>query len=323
MSTPADYRQNLIYWAHFLNSVRQFFISEQLLEVQTPTLVLSPGSEPYLDFFSTQKKLGSQEQILYLPPSPELSLKQLIPYVDQGLFEIRTCFRNNEASDWHRTEFFMLEWYRIGYQLSDLIQMTLRFLKATYQAMPNTIHFEWPAMIPQKTIAELFQEIYQFDLQPSTSTLELQILVKKHQLRELPEATFDDLFHYLMLEKIEPYLAQFPIVVVKSYPPSQAALAQLNSFGWAERFEIYSFGVELGNAYYELTDPAIQANRFQVDNQLRKSLGRPAVPLNPDFMAAYQGFPQMFSGIAFGLERWFMILQNKKQIHFWSPLFKF
>lgn len=321
MTTRADYRQNLISWSKFLKSVRHFFEGEQLLEVQTPTLVVSPGSEPYLDFFLTHKFYGQRQQSLYLPPSPELNLKQLISQVDLGLFEIRTCFRNNEGSDYHRTEFFMLEWYRIDYQLNELIEMTVRFMHWTYQACSEPPPFLWPNEIPQITIAELFLEIYNFDLKPTTSLADLQRLIQEQELRPLPEATFDDVFHYLMLEKIEPYLAQFSIVIVKSYPPSQAALAQLDDQGWAERFEIYSFGVELGNAYFELTDKETQLTRFESDNQLRFYLGRPIVPLDPGFIEAYEFFPKKFSGIAFGLERWFMILQNQKTIHFWSPLF--
>jgi lysyl-tRNA synthetase class 2 len=173
-------------------------------------------------------------------------------------------------------------------------------------------------------IQDLFRMLCQFELTPSTSSKDLFLLAKNHGLSVKESWAFDDLFHLLMIEKVEPYLKSQNLVFVTHYPPSQAALSKLDEEGWAQRFEIYLNGVELANAYCELTDPVEQVNRHKKDNRQRALLGRPEVPLDSEFILALQkGLPDPVSGIAFGLERFFMILNQEESIHFWSPLWRF
>ena len=315
-----DLRHSLKQWSDFLGGVRAFFAQEHILEVQTPTLVVSPGSEPFLDFFTTQKIVGSRCQSLYLPASPELSLKKLVAQGAGSIFEMRACFRNNEDSERHRCEFFMLEWYSVGAQFSDLKTQVWRFIQATY-AQCESPAFALPKGIETWSIAELFRQCYQFELQPQTSAKELFDLAQQQGLQVADDWSFDDLFHLLMITRVEPFLATKSLALVELYPPSQAALAKLNANGWALRFELYASGVELANAYEELCDLSIQQARFEADNQLRVQLGRAPVPHDPDFWKAYGQFPDPFCGIAFGLERWFMLLRGHSSIHQWSPLF--
>jgi lysyl-tRNA synthetase class 2 len=312
-------KSQLIAWNQYLKRVRSYFDQNGFLEVNTPTLVKSPGSEPFLDFFETQEIWGQQSQKKYLPASPEISLKKLLGYNLGNIYEIRTCFRNQECSPIHRTEFFLLEWYSPELDLFQLIQQSFDFIK--YVA---TGSLELPEKPKCLRIQDLFQMLCQFDLTPSTSSKDLFLLAKKQGLSVEESWGFDDLFHLLMIEKVEPYLKSQNLVFVTHYPPSQAALSKLDEMGWAERFEIYINGIELANAYRELIDPVEQVNRYKKDNRQRVLLGRPEVPLDFEFILALQkGLPDPVSGIAFGLERFFMILNQEESIHFWSPLWKF
>lgn len=309
-------KQNLLAWSKYLNSVRRFFEQRHFLEVQTPTLVTSPGSEPFLDFFETEQKWGQEVSKRYLPASPELSLKKLLSYDVGSVFEIRSCFRNQEGSNYHRTEFFMLEWYAVGLDLNGLVAQSFEFLLETgiKTILPNV-------QLQCYSVKGLFEEVLDFDLKPDTDARALYGLSQRYNLVTGEDWGFDDLFHLIMLEKIEPFLKLKGLVYVKEYPPSQAALSRLNSGGWAERFEIYLHGVELANAYFELTDSKEQTRRHHLDNTQRVTLGRPEMPLDSELVRALEGsFPKRVSGIAFGLERYFMLLNQRESIHFWSPL---
>jgi len=311
-------KSKLLAWSQYITHVRQCLSHQGLLEVHTPTLVTSPGSEPFIDFFETVQFWGQAQEKKFLPASPEISLKKLLSYHVGSIFEIRSCFRNQEGSKLHRTEFFLLEWYSVGLNLNQLMLQSYNFMKTIAS------HYQFE-LGPFKcySVAELFEAVLQFKLTPDTTSEELYKLCKKHDLIVDPSWGFDDLFYFLMLERVEPYLKNQGLTFVTHYPPSQAALAQINEFGWADRFEIYLNGTELGNAYCELLDPNEQVKRHLRDNEIRKKLGRPETPIDSEFIAALQrGLPNPVSGIAFGLERYFMILCQEDSIHFWSPLWK-
>jgi elongation factor P--(R)-beta-lysine ligase len=321
MRENKNFGESLKQWAEYLSQIRSFFNEKGFLEVHTPTLVTSPGSEPFLDFFCTEKKVGSYKKTCYLPPSPELGLKKILSYYPGSLFEIRSCFRNQEGSHTHRTEFFMLEWYSVGFSLQDLIKESyelLEFLGLKHVLQPEAQGAQYECY----SVADLFLKILDFSLTPQTQASSLYALCQAQGLPVQKDWSYDDLFHYLMLEKIEPFLAQQGLVYVTHYPPSQAALARIDSEGWAERFEIYLKGVELANAYHELIDYKEQMRRHKQDMIERRFLGRPEVPLDREFIRALKkGLPNPVSGIAFGLERFFMLRHQQRDIHFWSPLF--
>jgi len=306
-------------WNLYIRRVREYFDQKGFLEVNTPTLVTSPGSEPFLDFFETQEVIGSSVTKKFLPASPEISLKKLLSLDVGSIYEIRTSFRNKERSALHRTEFFILEWYSVGLNLEGMILQSFEFLKCLASNRPQSFRSEPNCLSVQK----LFNLIYNFNLSPETSAHELLSLAQHHRLSVDISWSFDDLFHLLMLEKIEPYLKSQGLVFVTYYPPSQAALAKLNAQGWAERFEIYLNGVELANAYCELINAEEQLRRHEADNKKRRTLGRPEVPVDLEFVAALKkGLPNPVSGIALGLERYHMILSDEETIHFWSPLWR-
>jgi lysyl-tRNA synthetase class 2 len=286
-------------WFDFLQRVRDFFAGKGFLEAQTPSLVTCPGTEPFLDLFSVD---GA-----YLPTSPELHLKKMLAGGYERIFEIRPCFRKGEISERHQPEFWMLEWYRAFHDLEQIIQDSLHLIEFLGGDVSG---------FQRKSMAQLFLEKLDFKLTPSTSISELKALADRIGLgahvRDFD--IWDDVFYYLFLEKIEPFLDSEQPLIVEKYPPSQAALARLTEDGWGERFELYWKGFEIANAFHELNDPVIQEQRTAEDLNLKKKLGKQVPPIDPDFFQAlWSGMPPS-GGIALGLERLFMCLQCIKDI---------
>lgn len=300
-------RESVAQWMSFVRSVREFFNREGFQELQTPTLVPCPGTEPFLFSYSTVQKIGSTSKDLYLPTSPELHLKKAIARGWDPIFEIRPCFRNNELSPQHQPEFYMLEWYR---PFSTMEQIQADIKKLAEFLDPSLKSVEWVS----RTMQELFLELFDFHLTPKTSVIELESLAKRLALDIPLNQSFDDVFFYIYVEKIEPYLKKFEFLILKNYPPSQAALARLTEEGWGDRFEFYIRGMEIANAFNELNDPIIQRQRSKEDLDKKRDSGFPAISLDEDFFKHLEGGMPPSCGIALGVERLFMALSGYQDI---------
>jgi lysyl-tRNA synthetase class 2 len=296
-------------WLGFLNQVQQFFCEQRFDEIKTPTLVVCPGTEPFLEPFVTEFKFGKEVEKYFLPTSPELSLKKCLARGWVNIFEIRSCFRNGERSPLHLAEFSMLEWYRSFANLGQIKTDICNLLEKLN--FPN-----WQnSTLVTLTMADLFKKYLQFDLQPDTTVGELVVLAKQLNLPVDSEWDFDDTFYLLYVDKIEPELKAYEFLIIEKYPPSQAALARLTDDGWGDRFEFYISGVEIANAFFELNDPVIQRQRFQEDLVKKRRYGKTEIPLDESFLLHLeQGMPPS-AGIALGLERLFMKLYGVKDIN--------
>lgn len=292
-------------WFHFLSQVRTFFAGKGFHEAQTPTLVTCPGTEPFLDLFSTRFQQGRRSQTLYLPTSPELHLKKMLSAGYEQIFEIRPCFRNGEITERHQPEFWMLEWYRAFSNLEQILQDTLHLIDFLGGDVEG---FE------RKSMADLFQEKLNFKLTPQTTIQELKGLAQAQGLQAGNFDIWDDVFYLIFVEKVEPYLESEQPLIVEKYPPSQAALARLTEDGWGERFELYWKGLEICNAFHELNDPQVQAERFEADLAQKNRLGKEVPPLDADFIRALRSGMPPSGGIALGLERLFMALNGINSI---------
>lgn len=294
-------------WAAFLVEVSQFFAREGFFHLNTPTLVACPGTEPFLEPFVTEFKAGSKTQKFYLPTSPELHLKKCLAKGWDKIYEIRPCFRNGEISPIHQPEFFMLEWYR-AFASIEKIQDDLKRLVVSID--PKFTHLNWV----HKSMAELFRQYLDFELHPLTTMTDLIELACSHDVDVSSATDFDDAFFFLFLEKIEPQLKNYDCLFLHSYPPSQAALARLNSEGWGDRFEFYIRGMEVANAFNELNNPRLQRLRSLEDLEKKKLHGRSPIELDEEFFVHLEGGMPPSCGIALGLERLFMGIHNIEQI---------
>jgi lysyl-tRNA synthetase class 2 len=303
-------------WGDFLNSVRQFFLERGFGEATTPSLAVSPGTEPFLDPLAVDIEFSGETFRRYLVTSPEFHLKKILGAGQPQVFEIAKCFRNKEGGDHHRIEFFMLEWYRSFATLEEIADDVEALIQ----------RFSPGKTLERTTVTELFNEYVDFILKPDTSRDEIFQLTKRLEIRVLTEDTFDDLFHKIFLEKIELKLVERNgggPVLITGYPPSQAALSRIGDSGFAERFEVYWRGLELCNAFHELNDPAENKKRFDRDNFLKQQSGRLAVPVDEELMRAFDHGVPPAAGIAMGLERLFMAAFEVESIEFARPFSAF
>lgn len=305
-------------WQIFIESVRQVFIQKSFQPVKTPTLVLCPGTEPSLDVFETEFQIESKKKIFFLPTSPELNLKKLLAEGAERIFEIAPVFRNGEKTERHNPEFLMLEWYRAFSHLSKIKMDVIELVEVLAHEMKR------PGPLGHRTysVAELFKTFCDFDLTPTTSIEELKQLAAGLNVDVSAATTIDDYFYLIFIEKIENKWSPDELVFVEKYPPYQAALARLDQDGWADRFEVYWRGYELGNAFHELNDPVIQRARALEDLEKKKSLGKKPIHLDASFFEALDyGLPPS-AGIAVGLERLYMSLTNTPQIDGINRIYK-
>ena len=301
-------------WARFIDAVRARFKQKEFTEARTPTLVPSPGTEPYLESFATEyRESGRQPVPLHLPTSPEFHLKRLLANGWSRVFEIKDCFRNGESGEHHQPEFAMLEWYRafatldeIARDAEDLIEFCARALKP-WEAPPP------PAKTT--TVRELFAVAFPgFTLAPSTSESQLRALCEASGQPTGAEDGWDDLFFRLFLARIEPTLGAEGPLIVRDYPPRLSALSRLKSNGWADRMEIYWKGLELANGFHELNDPDECVARFAHDRAVRARLGRKPFPQDDKLAEALRAGMPPAGGVALGLDRLFMAIMDVSDI---------
>lgn len=228
------------------------------------------------------------------------------------VFEIKNVFRNQEMGQHHEPEFLMLEWYRQNCELTFLMQDVIELVRTL--AKDDHLHFQI------KSMQDLFREYLQFDLRPMTTVKDLFQLAQKHQLNVSEKDSIDDLFGMIFVDLIEVKIPKDNPLFVTDYPPFQAAYAKINAAGWADRFELYWQGLEIANAFHELTDADLQRQRMQNDNEKKKTLGKEVVGVDEEFLALMkQGMPNC-SGIALGVERLFMAIHHVDDIRTLKPL---
>lgn len=297
-------------WQEFLFQVRGFLTAQGFTELRTPTLVPSPGLEPFLDPFKTELQMGKASLPMFLPTSPEFHLKKALTLGFEKCFEFKECFRNGEMSSTHQPEFLMLEWYR-AYATNDEL---IKDLELLCKKLVSVFGSSLPDQLQVFEMADLWARYCDFKLSAQTGLTELQSLARRMGVPS-DDNDFDDLFARLFLEKIEPELAKIKNpLVIKYYPPSQAALARLTKEGWADRFEFYWSGLEVANAFHELNDSQEQRRRFRADQEKKRKLAKEVVPVDEEFLKALDWGMPPAAGIALGLDRLFMALMGIQEI---------
>ena len=297
-------------WHAFLRDVENFFIQEGLCPVQTPSLVEFPGTEPGLRFLSTD--LNGKK--FWLTSSPEFSLKKLLFRNATDIFEIHRCYRNHEKGDLNWNEFYMLEWYRSYASMDQIVQDTqglLFFLKEKGWILDEV------GDIQKLFIPRLFQEYCGIHLTPESDSQDLISFLKTQDVLYSEKDSFEDLFHLIFLNFIEPRLNPNTPTFVYGYPPSLRAYSRLSSEGWANRFELYWKEMELANAFDEIFCVQIQRKIFE--EELKKHPEKD-LKIDESFLKEMEsGFPPTV-GIALGLERLYMAGRNLKKFPLYPKL---
>ncbi len=300
---------NYLSWIDFQETVEVVLKQEGLQKIQTPYLVVSGAMESQLETFKTERNIGTTKQNLELPTSPEFHLKKALAMGLKDIFEIKTCFRNEESSDHHSSEFTMLEFYKVDIKLEDFANYVLGVLAKIGRALKINNQDRKPIIYK---IAGLFHNIG-IHLDPQTQLKDLKLQAHRLGVLTSESDSLDDIYFRVWLEKIEPHFVPDTFTLVHSYPPSQAALAKIGEDGWAKRFEIYYGQLELGNAYEELGDSKSILARWQQENAKRVASHKVPHTIDEDFLKALDLMPPC-CGIAIGLERLFMAFYNFKKI---------
>lgn len=269
-------RENLVKRAALLAEIRRFMEARDYLEVQTPVMVPSPGLDLHLDAFEID---GA-----YLITSPEYQMKRLLAEGMARIYQITPCFRRGEQGARHNREFSMLEWYRAGATMHDMMDETEQLVRSL---------LDLPAF-ERMTVADAFQRFASADM-----------------------ASLDeDAFFLTLVERVEPALAERPATWLYHYPASQASLARLcpNDPSVCERFELYVGDLELCNGFGELTDPVEQRRRLERDQEKRRQVGKPVYPIDERFVQALERGLPACAGNALGLDRLLMLICGASSI---------
>ncbi|HLI13566.1 MAG TPA: EF-P lysine aminoacylase EpmA [Alphaproteobacteria bacterium] len=325
--------------ARVLAAIRTFFGERGFLEVETPALQISPGMEPHIMALSTELSEPldrNRRRRLYLHTSPEFTMKKLLVAGVPRLFQIAHVWRDGERSPIHHPEFTLLEWYRAGADYQSLIADCEALLKSAAstagvaELRRGERRCDPFAPARRLTVAEAFGRFCGIDLlatAPDPWTPDPVLLAAEARRIGLyvSEAdSWEDVFFRIMLERIEPRLGDGVPTFLCEYPASLAALSRPSRRDprVAERFELYVCGLELANAFSELTDATEQRRRFEADMALKERLYGVRYPIDEDFLAALEaGMPES-AGIAFGVDRLLMLLAGADNIEqvLWAPV---
>ncbi|MBF0449662.1 MAG: EF-P lysine aminoacylase GenX [Candidatus Magnetomorum sp.] len=284
--------KNLHLRAKIIQAIRQFFIAHDYLEIETPCRIPEPTPEAFIDSISSDQ--------WFLQTSPELSMKKLVASGLPKIFQVCHCFRANERSDTHLSEFTLLEWYRSGANYKHLMNDCEKLVIHLAQTVKNDKVLEHQGQ--QISLSTPWNRIRVADAFDLFAPLSLSEAIQKDQFDEI------------MVYDIEPALGPQPVFLY-DYPKERAALARLNPHypDVAERFELYIGGYELANAFSELTDPNEQRLRFSSELAERKIFGKPTYPVPESFLKMLKYLPET-AGIALGIDRLVMLFADVSRI---------
>lgn len=298
-------------------AVRAWFEEQGFTEVETATLQVSPGNEAHLHAFSTlMTGPNGAARELHLRTSPEFACKTLLAAGERRIFELARVWRNRERGPLHHPEFTMLEWYRAEEPYEALMADCAALLALAARTTGRQA-FEWrgrtmdPFAEPERlTVAEAFAERAGIDLLASVApdgTTDREALAagaRATGIRVAADDTWADVFSRVIVERVEPTLGIGQATILCEYPVAEAALARPAPHDprVAERFELYACGVELANAFGELTDPAEQRRRFEAEMAEMRRVYGTSYPIDEAFLDALAHMPPA-SGAALGFDR--------------------
>jgi elongation factor P--(R)-beta-lysine ligase len=315
---------------------RRFFEARDFVEVEAAALQVSPGNEAHLHAFATElEATGGGTRPLYLHTSPEFACKKLLAAGERRIFDFARVFRNRERSALHHPEFTLLEWYRAEEPYDVLMEDSAALLAlaaetAGVRAMSYRGRVADPFAQPERvTFADAFERHAGIDLlatlgpdgEPDRDRLADRAV--ETGVRVAADDSWSDVFSRVLVERIEPKLGLGRATILYEYPAVEAALARpaRRDPRIAERFELYVCGVELANAFGELTDPAEQRRRFELEMQEKARVYGERYPIDEDFLAALARMPQA-SGMALGFDRLVMLCVGASRIDevVWTPV---
>jgi len=311
-----------------LRTWRKWFENQGFDEVETPCLQVSPCVEVHVRGFKTWlegRKPGEGREV-WLQTSPEFAMKKLLVAGAERIYQFAHVFRNAEVTERHQPEFTLLEWYRANADYTSLMDDCAALLALAGEAAGRS-KVEWHGVVcaldaePEKlTVAEAFDRYCGLDIHAA----DFVEAAKAKGFRVAEGDGWEDVFFRLMLDEIEPNLGRGRPTFLCEYPVSMAILSRAKPTDprVAERFELYVAGLELANAYGELTDAKIQRERFKIDMDIREKFCGERFPVDEDFLKALEHGMPPSAGIALGFDRMVMLATGATDIRQaqWMPM---
>lgn len=295
MPTPRQtaIRDRLVQRARVIRALREWFVGHDYLEVDTPVRIPAPAPEAHIDAQAS----GSW----FLQTSPELCMKRLLAAGYPRIFQVCRCFRRGERGGRHLPEMTLLEWYAAGRDYLDLMVQCERLIGF----VADRLNVGRRLRYGEHTV----------DLTPPWDRLSVDAAFRRWGGIAAAEALAQDRFDEVMGLEIEPQLGLHRPVFLCDYPEPCGALARIKPGDppAAERFELYIAGMELCNAFSELTDPVEQRRRFEGANEARRTAGQTVYPMAEPFLAALADMPPA-AGNALGVDRLVMLLTDAATI---------
>jgi lysyl-tRNA synthetase class 2 len=284
--------------AALLASARNFFMDRGVLEVDTPAVVNAPVTDIHIH--SARVKFTDDPRPFFLHTSPEYAMKRLLAAGSGDIYQICHVVRGLERGRQHNAEFTLIEWYRVGFSLDQLMSEVDTLVRHLLGDVAFTMSSE------RLTYREAF--LRELHLDPFTASL-AELAGAARSIGFADGAHRDELLEFLMGALVGPQLGRNALTFVHGYPASQAALARLSPDDprSALRFELYCKGVELANGFQELASATEQRARFERDNEERQRLGLPSDEIDGRLLAALEaGLPEC-AGVALGFDRTLML----------------
>lgn len=286
-------RQNLILRSSILQAIRSFFHENDYIEIETPVRIPAPAPEANLDAVQSEK--------WFLQTSPELCMKRLLAAGYARIFQICRCFRKDERGRLHLPEFTILEWYTAGHTYLDMMNQCEHLIQFAAASCTGKDYFSYKD-----------EKIF---LSSPWDRISVSDAFRKFSRISLEEALGRDCFDEVMALEIEPCLGKRRPVFLYDYPSCCAALARPKPGmpSVAERFELYMGGLELCNAFTELTDPLEQRRRFEKELSVRKAAGKIKYPMPEPFLESLVDMPAS-TGNALGIDRIVLLMTGAETI---------
>jgi lysyl-tRNA synthetase class 2 len=331
-----DRRPFLLARGAITRAVRRWFEDRDFTEVEGAALQVSPGNEAHLHAFGTEI-IGNagERRPLYLHTSPEFACKKLLAAGETRIFDFARVWRNRERGPLHHPEFTLLEWYRTNEPYEQLMVDCADLLRLAAETVgAKTLSYRQvssdPFQEPERlSLQEAFQRHAGIDLLATvapdgeTDRDGLAYAARTCGVRIADDDVWQDIYSKVLVEKVEPNLGMGRPTILCEYPISEAALARPKASDprVAERFELYACGVELANAFGELTDPVEQRRRFQTEMDEKARVYGERYPIDEDFLAALPHMPSA-CGSALGFDRLVMLATGASRIEqvVWTPV---
>ncbi|MFA5074793.1 MAG: lysine--tRNA ligase [Candidatus Babeliales bacterium] len=316
ISNPES-KEKFIKRFKIIQSLREFLLKKDFLEVETPMLHVIPGGASAKPFITHHNAYNMD---LYLRIAPELYLKRLVVGGFDRVFEINRNFRNEGVSTKHNPEFTMLEFYMAYADYKDNMALTEQLIqkavlenfestKITYQGQ----ELDFTAPFKKITMYDSLIKIAGFS-KDQISEKNIDKLIKTQHVEININSSYGEKIYVLFENFVEPKIIQPTFIIGFPVEVSPLAKRDPENKDIASRFELFVAGVELANGYTELNDPFDQAERFKQQVQARELGNEEAQYYDEDFIKALEyGLPPT-SGVGLGIDRLVMFLTDTSSI---------